>query len=227
MEVYGIEYFDKGWVIIKNKTPIMTPNNKTLKVPSKALAKSIIKEIKKNLNKKITKRTLLSYAFFAVDIVEKETNIFINKIISFAETDTLCYRAEKKSELAEMQSKLWDPTLIWAEKEFGMKFLKNNTIVPFVQQKNTMEAIKKYLNKQDCHRLTCAFYISSFTNSFITMLAMIEKFKEAKELWQLSMLEENYNSEKWGKSKDADKIKLIKWEELSVVLDYKSLINVI
>ena len=49
-------------------------------------------------------------------------------------TDLVCYRAEKNSELEKTQTRLWNPLIAFVEKKYKFIFKVTNSIIPVKQR---------------------------------------------------------------------------------------------
>ena len=61
-------------------------------------------------------------ADYAIDHVRPERAAAIGKLLAYAETDTLCYRADPDEPLYRRQQALWEPLVAAFENHHGVRF---------------------------------------------------------------------------------------------------------
>ena len=66
----------------------------------------------------------------AIDKISKNRNLFINQILSFIDTDLICYRADAPNELVQLQNQKWDPIISIIEKYTGFSLETFTGIMP-------------------------------------------------------------------------------------------------
>ena len=71
----------------------------------------------------------------AIDKITKNRNLFVNQILSFIDTDLICYRADQPNELVQLQNKRWDPIISIIEKYTGFRLETFIGVMPSKQKK--------------------------------------------------------------------------------------------
>ena len=116
---------------------ILTPESNKIELPTKNLALAIAKEW--DIQKDVINKKAMPYNGLvnsAIDNVSMNFQHFIEKLIDYADTETICYRAESPEELVLLQSEQWDPLLNWLKTEFeinlelraGIKYKSQSTV---------------------------------------------------------------------------------------------------
>ena len=189
-----------------NNQKLKTSLNNKIKVKDKIIA-NILKD-KINLlikNKEIQKSYFMKILYFHFDLNRQNINFFKKKIIENLNTDLLCYRANKDSEIAAIQKKKYDPLLNFVEKEYKLLFKVVNNIMPANQDTYNISKLKSILNILNKHKFTAYYFMNTFSNSNIIALNFLANNIESDYLWECIVLEETYSLKKWGKDKEAYK----------------------
>ena len=187
-----------------NNQKLKTSLNNKIKVKDKIIA-NILKD-KINLlikNKEIQKSYFMKILYFHFDLKRQNINFFKKKIIENLNTDLLCYRANKDSEIAAIQKKKHDPLLNFVEKEYKLLFKVVNNIMPVNQDTYNISKLKNILNILNKHKFTAYYFMNTFSNSNIIALNFLANNIESDYLWECIVLEETYSLKKWGKDKEA------------------------
>ncbi len=179
--------------------PVQTPAKNNFDLPTKALADAITKEA----GEKLKPLTMLAYT--AIDRIAPQTQMVVEALMTYADTDTLCYRSLDSAELAEQQKKEWTPILTWSSGKLGAIWQTTGSVMPATQPAVLHEELQKYLNSLDAFQLSAASIISSLCSSLVLAMAVVEKQLSAKEAFRLSRLEEESQASRWGRDDEADK----------------------
>ena len=124
------------------------------------------------------------------------------KTLQFGATDLLCYRAHEPPELINRQEKTWQPIINWAEKELNVSFRVTVGISPITQSQATLCAMGDVLATLTDLEMTAVSFVVRVTGSLIDKLAL-----KANVIWpdtaaDISILDEVYQMERWGKDKN-------------------------
>lgn len=129
----------------------------------------------------------------------------INNIVSFAETDQLCYRESNLAALARLQAETWDPILEWAAKQ-GVALTPTDSLIAKSQNPTSLEALKVYAADLDDFALTLMAHFTSVFSSAVLGLAVMEKHISASEGFMLSRVSEDWQIAQWGEDEEAAEI---------------------
>ena len=129
----------------------------------------------------------------------------INNIVSFAQTDQLCYRENELMTLAGLQAKHWDPMLEWAAAK-GIKLTSTQSLQVEPQDPESLSALKTYASGLDDIALTLTAHFTSVFSSAVLGLAVIRKHISASEGFTLSRVSENWQIAQWGEDEEAAEI---------------------
>ena len=180
-----------------------TPGKRPLTVPTQALAEAIITEWTTHKKFKPDSMQLSALAFTAIDRIAGQEASIVEALLTYLDTDTLCYRASNAAVL-ERQKKEWDPVLAWAGSKFNALWQTTTGVMPLEQPKALHEAISEYLSALDSMKLAALCILSSGYSSLALAIAVMEKHLTAEQAFMLSRLEEETQAEQWGRDEEAD-----------------------
>ena len=140
-------------------------------------------------------------------------------------TDLVCYRAEKNSELEKTQIRLWNPLIAFVEKKYKFIFKVTNSIIPVKQIEANKDKLLRILRKLNNHELTSFYFITNFSNSNIITLNFLANNINSKNAWKVISLEEVYNLEKWGQDKEAKDKLLDKQKHFNEIIKFSQLLK--
>ncbi len=183
---------------------ILTPESNKIELPTKNLALAIAKEW--DIQKDVINKKAMPYNGLvnsAIDNVSMNFQHFIEKLIDYADTETICYRAESPEELVLLQSEQWDPLLNWLKTEFeinlelraGIKYKSQSTV--------ELEKLRPLLTGYDNFKLTSLYNLVALSGSLIISLAVLRGNLTAEKGWEIAMLEENWQREQWGQDEES------------------------
>ncbi len=114
-------------------------------------------------------------ADYAIDIVRADRTAAIATLLGFAQTDTLCYRADPGSALALRQDEIWEPLLAALETRLGIAFVRVAGVVPQPQPDPTLHTLESHLATLDDFTLAALQTLASLAASLTVGLAALER----------------------------------------------------
>lgn len=185
----------------KLKKPIFvkTQEHEKLSVPTKTIADKVAKEWlsqEKNIDFNTMPMTRISIT--AMDYVFTGRDDILNKMYSYMETDSICYRSDRHPKLTIIQQKELNPILEWMKEKFDVHMMVTKGIMPIPQYPDSIDNLKNILQGYDNYKLTIAYLSASTFSSVILAIALLEKRINAKKAFDLSNLDETFNMENWG-----------------------------
>ena len=106
----AVEPYESGYRITLDGRPIRTQGGKPQAVPSRELAEAMAGEWRAQGDEVDPQAfPLRDLADFAIDHVATDRPGTIAKLLAYAETDTLCYRADPDEPLYRRQREVWEP----------------------------------------------------------------------------------------------------------------------
>jgi len=185
--------------ILLDGRPVRTPARAPLAVASDALAEAVAAEWRAQ-DDRIDPRTMpmTGLANAAIDRVAPDPLAFARPLVAYAETDLLCYRADRPAELVARQAAAWDPPLAWARRRYDVAFEITTGIVHRPQPQATVRRLADALLARDGFTLTPLSTLITITGSLVLALMHDEGAIAAAAMWAAAGVDEDWQAEKWG-----------------------------
>ncbi|MBB4612072.1 ATP12 family chaperone protein [Novosphingobium taihuense] len=199
-----VEAAEGGFGVRLDGRAIRTVGGRPQVVPSHALAEAMAAEWAAQ-GEEIDPALFLyrDMADYAIDVVAGDPASVIGEILPYAETDTLCYRAEPDEAFAARQRMMWEPLLAKAEARLGAKFVRVSGVIHKPQPPETLARLREELETLDAFALAALRNTASLAASLILGLAALEPQADLDALWDAANLEEDWQAELWGKDAEA------------------------
>ncbi len=222
----AVEPVENGWRVTLDGRPIRTQGRQLQQVPTRALAEAMAEEWAAQGDEIDAACFFLrDLADYAVDMVAADRNAAIAEIVPFAETDTLCYRADPDEPFHRRQCAVWDPLLSAAELRHGLKFERVSGIIHRAQPAETLAALRALLAAQDDFTLAALKTLASISASLVIGLAALEAGAYATELWNAANLEEDWQAEQWGSDYLAEQVRARRLATFTQALRFVTLLR--
>lgn len=193
-----------GWRVLLDGRGIKTGGGREQIVPSRALADAMAQEWSQQGDEiDITAFIFRDLADYAIDIVGLDRESAVRCLLPYAETDTLCYRADAGEALYDRQTEVWEPLLTAAEARWDVHFNRIEGIIHRPQPPQTMERMQAALAAEADFTLAALNTLASLAASLVIGLAALAPEANAEELWDAANLEEDWQVELWGKDDEA------------------------
>lgn len=193
------ETAEGGWRVMLDGRGIKTAMGAAQVVPGETLAKALAEEWA-GQGEEIDPAHFLfrDMADYAIDVVRADRAAAIAELLRYAETDTLCYRADPEEPLFRRQQEVWEPLLSATETRHGVRFERVSGIIHRPQPPETLETLRRHLAQQDDFTLAALNTLASLAASLTVALAALEDGADAEALWAAANLEEDWQVELWG-----------------------------
>jgi chaperone required for assembly of F1-ATPase len=190
---------DGGWRVLLDGRGIRTALGADQRVPTRALAEELAAEwASQDAEINTAAFVFRDLADYAIDIAGPNRDDVIAGVLRFAETDTLCYRADAGEPLHARQLEVWEPLLSAAEARWAVHFERIDGIIHHPQPPETLHRIKSALAAQDDFSLAALNTMASLAASLVTALAALSPAANTAELWDVANLEEDWQAQLWG-----------------------------
>jgi chaperone required for assembly of F1-ATPase len=189
-----------GFEILLDGKSVKTPKRRTLLIPTQALAYAVRDEWRAQ-QETIDKRSMLltTLCNIALDVIPDDHEIILNDLLSYAETDLLCYRADEEK-LAALQTKRFDAILSWVKKRFQVELRLTVGVMPVEQPAENLEIFRAHLSSLDDFSLAAISHATRITGSLFLSLALCEQELNDEQVFLAARLDELYQAEAWGKT---------------------------
>ena len=194
---------EDGRVLLDGK-PVNTPARRHLALPTPALAVAVSAEWNAQ-GDTIAPATmkLTGLANAAIDRVAPDPAAFAATLARYAESDLLCYRADKPADLRARQEAEWDPLLGWARRRYDIDFAVTDAILHVPQPPLTVTRLSAALAALDPFRLAAMSPLVTIGGSLVAALALYEGEIDAADAFAATHLDELWQAEQWGADAEA------------------------
>ncbi|MCJ2188136.1 ATP12 family chaperone protein [Novosphingobium beihaiensis] len=214
-----VEQTGEGWRVLLDGRPIKTAGGRAQVVPTPALAEALAAEWDSQGEEIDTARfPLRDLADFAIDAVAPDRAQVIGELLPYAETDTLCYRADPEEALYKRQIAVWEPLLTGMEARLDVQFARISGIVHKPQPAETLARLRQELEGESGFALAALKMLSSLAASLIVALEAVRPGADAEALWKAAELEADWQAELWGEDWEAAERSKARFEAFSLAM---------
>jgi chaperone required for assembly of F1-ATPase len=194
-----------GWRVLLDGRALKTQGGRAQVLPKQALAEAMAAEWARQ-GETIDPATLVlrDMADHAIDVIASDRAAVIADLLRYAETDTLCYRAEPDEPLAARQAELWEPLLKAAEARWDVHFERIAGVIHRPQPAATLARLEAVLTAKDDFTLAALTPLTTLAASLVTGLAALEPGADVPALWDAAQLEEDWQADLWGRDAEAE-----------------------
>ncbi|MDG5749099.1 ATP12 family protein [Qipengyuania sp. XHP0207] len=199
-----VEHSDPGYFVTLDGRPIKTQGGQPQVVPTLTLAERMAAEWQ-NQSEELDPQAFVfrDMVDYALDVLPTEREATVEKLLRYAETDTLCYRADPDEPLWHRQRDVWEPMLGALENSEGIRFERVSGVVHRPHPKQTMDALRMRIERLDPFQLAALEQLTSLSASLCVGLAALEDGADGEKLWDAANLEEDWQVEQWGADEEA------------------------
>ena len=213
-----------GWQVTLDGRGIRTAGKQPQLVPTLALAEAMAAEWSGQGDEIDPSRFVLrDLADYAIDAVSPDPQAAVAELLPYAETDTLCYRAEPDDALHRHQAERWEPLLSAAELRWDIHFARVSGIIHRPQPAETLARLKAVLATHDPFALAALKVLASLSASLVIALAAVEPDADGAALWAASELEEDWQAELWGRDAEAEARREIRFRAFETAIRFARL----
>jgi chaperone required for assembly of F1-ATPase len=194
-----------GWRVLLDGRGIKTAAGHPQIVPNEAVARLLAGEWA--LQAETIDPQLFQFrdlADYAIDVVAGDKADVFASLVGYAETDTLCYRADPEEPLHRRQLEVWEPILRHAEAKFGVVFVRVSGIIHKPQPPESLARLKALTERLDPFTLAALRVLTSLSASLVIALLSIEPDSDVDALWAAANLEEEWQADLWGRETEAE-----------------------
>ena len=197
---------DGGFRVMLDGRPIRTQGGAPQVVPSRALAEAMADEWGRQ-GEKVDPRAfpLRDIADFAIDHVRAQRPATVAKLISYAETDTLCYRADPDEPLFRRQREMWDPLLAAFETRHAVRLERVHGIIHRPQPADTLARLSAELGTYDDFALAALHTLAPLAASLTVAMTALEAGSDLPALFAAANCEQDWQAELWGWDAEAER----------------------
>ena len=204
-EVPGAETL--GYQVQLDGRGVKTVGGKPQIAPTQALGETLAAEWRRQ-GEKIDPASLplRDMTDYAIDVVAPDPARVVDNLVTYAETDTLCYRADPDAPLHARQQEVWEPLLTRFEADHDIALVRVSGILHRPQPAATLAKLKARLLALDPFTLAGVEAMTTLAASLVTALAALDAQGEDEPLalWNAVCLEEEWQADLWGRDWEAE-----------------------
>lgn len=220
----SIEAIDAGWRVTLDGRAIKTAGGRAQAVPTSALAQALADEWEEQGEEIDPARFVLrDMADFAIDVVAPAPVAAADALLPYAETDTLCYRAEPDEALHARQAEMWESLLAAAEARWDLRFERISGVIHRAQPPETLARLRGVLAAETPFALAALRTLASLSASIVVGLAALAPGADAQALWDAANLEEDWQAELWGKDAEATGLRARRFAAFAAAMRFAEL----
>lgn len=193
-----------GWQIALDGKPLKTQRGAQQILPTRALAEALATEWRDQGETIDTAAfPLRDMADYAIDQVRTHRDETVTAILPYAETDTLCYRADDGDALRERQEEAWEPMVCDAERRFSIALPRVAGVGFAALESDTTKRLMAEVAAKDDFALAALQNLASLAASLVVGLAALDPDADEDALFAAANLEEDWQAQLWGWDSDA------------------------
>ncbi len=192
------------FTVTLDEISLKTPNKRLVALPSHGVAEAIASEWRRQeefIN--VQEMPMTQISITAVDIVATDIEAYRDKILSYAETDLICYRAQRPLSLVNLQNSFWQPLVDWASEVLESQLVVTSGVIPVKQPVEAIKALSSYLAERDLFELAALGLATMASGSLIVALALSRGFINADEAFKVCSVDETWQMKEWGTDKES------------------------
>ncbi|MEO0699300.1 MAG: ATP12 family chaperone protein, partial [Pseudomonadota bacterium] len=189
----GTQASDGGWQVTLDARGIKTVGSASQIVPTPALAAALAEEWDIE-GEEIDPAAfpMRDMADYAIDVVTPARADIAAKLVAYADTDTLLYRADPDEPLYARQQELWEPIVAAFEAREGIALKRVSGIIHAMQDKAALTTLEARLSALDAFTLAGLEAMTTLAASLTVALSAVEAEADPLALWQAASLEEEW-----------------------------------
>jgi chaperone required for assembly of F1-ATPase len=195
----AVEQAGEDWRVTLDGRPIRTQGGAPQTVPKLALANALADEWRRQ-GEELDPASfpLRDLADFAIDHVAADRAAAAARLLPYAETDTLCYRADPDEPLYRRQQDLWEPLVQGVEAAHDVCIERVSGIVHRPQPPETLAKLAAMLAGLDPFTLAALEAVTKLAASLTVGLHALDPDADADTLFAAANCEEDWQAELWG-----------------------------
>jgi len=200
----SVEPCDGGFTVRLDARPVRTPAKAALVVPSLTMASAIAAEWQAQQGTiKPETMPVTRSANAALDKIAPQFAEVAELIAAYGASDLLCYRATGPAGLVARQAAAWDPMLAWAAEALAAPLAVTAGVTPITQPAASLARLTAKVHACTPVELAALHDLVMISGSLVLGLAVTHGHADARTIWQLSRIDEDWQIEQWGQDHEA------------------------
>ena len=182
------------------KTPLKAP----LRLPTRALAEAVAAEWDAQAEKIDPASMILTkLANTAIDRVRGDRARIEAEVLDYANSDLVCYRADRPPALVQRHAAVWDPVVDWARTALDAPFEVTDGVIHKPQPPAAIAAHGLALAALNDFELAAYHSIMTLTGSALIAMMLARRATAPEAAWLAAHVDEDYQIEQWGEDAEA------------------------
>lgn len=183
---------------------VKTPMKASLLLPTRPLAEAVAAEWDAQ-GEKINPATMpfTKLANTAIDRVGPLRATIASEVLDYANSDLVCYRADKPEALVLRHASAWDPIVDWARTALDAPFVVTTGIVHTPQPGAALQAYASALAELSHFELSAYYTVMTLTGSALIAMMLARNAITPEAAWVAAHVDEDYQIEQWGDDEEA------------------------
>ena len=217
----SVESVDGGWQVALDGRGSKTQGGRAQILPAQPLAQMLAGEWQAQ-GEDIDPAAFRfrDMADYAIDMVASDPSATVQKLLGYAETDTLCFRADPEDALYRRQQEVWEPIVLGMEAREDVKLHRISGILHRPQTEETRARLHDRLNALDPFTLAALEQTTSLSASLCIGLEALEEGADGQALWDAANLEEDWQAERWGSDEEAQEHRAARKRDFLAAMDF-------
>ena len=193
-----------GYGVFLDGRPATTPAGAELIAPVRPLAKRIAAEWQAQtgtIDPALMPVTRLANA--AIDKIGPQSEAVAGMLAAYGGSDLICYRADGPPALTERQTRAWTPLLDWAAEALDARLHPTQGVMFQAQPENSLSALRARVSGMTGFELAAFHDLVVLSGSLILAFAVTRGRLRAETAWDISRIDEDWQSEHWGEDEEA------------------------
>lgn len=194
-----------GFEVRLDARPLRTPQGGSFVLPSAMLAEAIADEWRATAPHppRPDSMPLTRIAGTVLDRLSRQRETIEAQLVSYAETELLCHRAEAPAALVERQNRLWQPLLDWVAIRHDAMLQVTTGVVALQQPERSLAALRGAIAGMNPWRLAAISVAVAASGSLVIGLALSDSRIDAQAAFEAAELDATWQIERWGEDKEA------------------------
>ena len=193
-----------GYGVALDERRLLTPGGTPFIAPTRALAEVCAAEWKAQGEHIVPASIpITQLAFAAIDRTAGSREQGAEYVVSYAETDLCCHRADAPAELIARQGATWDPLVAWGAETLGAGLPVVTGVIAAAAPCTVLDALRARAGEFDDFRLTALSQAAGLTGSALIAFAVVEARIDAEQAFTAAALDDLWSLERWGEDAEA------------------------
>ncbi|KAK7588263.1 hypothetical protein V9T40_005508 [Parthenolecanium corni] len=192
---------DNSFEITLDNKKVKTPRGNVLKVPNESLAFAVASEW--NSQKDVIQRSSMHLTALCNTVIDNPNHAtkssLIDELLNYVDSDAILYFSDVDNDLFTLQLQKWLPVITWFNQRYEVNLSPSRGISLVESDPCAKDILFRHFNSFKLPCLQGFLFATENLKSIILTLCCVEQEMSVEEAVQLSKLEEEFQTENWGR----------------------------